>query len=465
MTLTTNMRVSRRQLLTRRTAASGTGSRFVSRVADVMAFAIGLTATATVHFVGDLPVSEVILLAILPVILAIHGRRVMKQEFKILFSLLALWLLGQMISDIYRHTATVDWIRGDAAIIFFGLDLLGLAVLLRKNERRKTIFLAGIALGSILFTYLQPSDYALDQPWKFGYATGVIYLTVLVSCFFYARRMYAITALLILGIAAVNLLENYRSPVAGLLLTIPLVFPIIPERFGRLRVMPSQGGAIRVVILLTLALGAVWVAGRLVDYVTSAGLISEEAREKNEAEKKGGSLLGGRPEIQVSLQAVKDSPIIGFGSWPQDPKYTEMLIQIQVEQGVIESEDMQLWESYFIPTHSHLMGAWVWAGILGAAFWFYILWLTARATIRVAVLRPPLAPIYASLVTGMFWQVLFSPFGLNARVYDAIAIVIMIDLLEVRPPHVKKMFVGVRRRIMDNRPRRIPNPRLFPMPR
>ncbi len=116
--------------------------------------------------------------------------------------------------------------------------------------------------------------------------------------------------------------------------------------------------------------------------------------------KKAVLFSGGRPEIQVSSQAVKDSPIIGYGSWPQDSKYVEMLFDIEVEQGVIDASDVADLETNLIPTHSHLMGAWVWAGILGATFWFYILWLTARATIRVAVLRPPLAPVYASLVIG-----------------------------------------------------------------
>src|SRR5206468_4091362 len=115
-------------------------------------------------------------------------------------------------------------------------------------------------------------------------------------------------------------------------------------------------------------------------------------------------LLGGRPEIQVSLEAVKDSPILGYGSWAQDRKFVEMLFDIEVEQGVYEVSDLAEFENNFIPTHSHLMGAWVWAGILGASFWFYILWLTGRATVRVAVTRPPLAPVYAYLVVTTFWQ-------------------------------------------------------------
>lgn len=435
-------------------------------MADVVVLAIGLTTTATVHLVGELPISEVILVALLPVILAVHGRRVLKPEFKAAFSLLGLWLMGQVISDLYRHSATVDWIRGDAAIIFFGLDLLGLIVLLRNNDRRKLLFLAGTSVGSILVAIFHPNANVQDQPWKFGYAFGAINLTLLISCFFYARRKYMIAGLLILGIAAVNLLQNTRGPVGGLLIVIALVFPVIPEQFGRLRILPRSGGAVRVAVLLILALGAVWVAGRLIDFVTYAGLINEEAVAKNESQKMAGSLLlGGRPEIQVSVRAVMESPILGHGSWAQDSKYVEMLSDIEVEQGVLDRSDVDELESSLIPTHSHLMGAWVWAGILGATFWFYVLWLTARATIRLAILRPPLSPIYVSLVFGMFWQIMFSPFGLNARMYDAVAIIIMVDLLEIEPVHIQHMWAGVRRRMMVNRPRRLPSPRMFPAPR
>jgi hypothetical protein len=465
MTLVTNRRLLRRQTLRRNPFASIMGRGYMSHLADLTVLAIGLTATSTVHLVGDLPISEVILLALLPIILAVRGRRVLKPEFKALFFLLGLWLLGQVISDMYRHTSKFDWMRGDAAIIFFGLDLLGLAVLLRKNERRKVIFLAGSSIGSILVAILYPSEFAQDQPWKFGYALGVITLVLLISCFFYARRWYLIGILLILGVAGVNLLENYRSPVGQLLIVIVLVFPVVPEQFGKVRILPRSRGAVRVAVLLVLSLGSAWVAGVLVDFVTSAGLISEEAKTKNEAEKKGGSLLGGRPEIQVSSQAVKDSPIIGYGSWAKDSKYVEMLFDLEVENGVYTSSELYDIGAGYIPAHSHLMGAWVWAGILGATFWLYVLWLTARATIRLGLLRPPLAPVYAWIVTGMFWQIMFSPFGLNVRMYDAVAIVIMIDLLETDPVRIKSVLAGVRKRIMVSRPRRLPNPRMYPIPR
>jgi len=398
-------------------------------MADLIALIIGFTSSATVHFVGDLPISEVIVLAILPIILAIHGRRVIQREFKIIFPLLALWLTGQVMSDIYRHTPTLDWIRGDASIIFFGVDLLGLAVLLQMNDRRKIVFLVGTAVGSIFFTFINPSDSALAQPWKFGYSTGIISLTLLISSYFYARHRYILSSLLILGVAGVNLLENYRSPVGMLLLVVFLIFPIFPEKVGKLTILSTNRRSVRIAVLLVLALGAVWVATRLVDYVTSAGLISEKAKEKNEAEKKGGTLLGGRPEIQISLLAVAESPIIGHGSWSKDPKYVEMLFDLNVEHEVFDSTQLQELSSDLIPTHSHLMGAWVWAGILGAVFWLYLFWLVFKSIVWISMSRPQLAPMYLYLVLGLAWGILFSPFGLNVRMGDAVVIVIAVDLL------------------------------------
>lgn len=438
MTLTTNRRIPRQRVLLRSSFDPIRGHGILSRLADVAALVVGLTTSATVSFVGDLPVSEIIMLALLPIMLVIHGRRILKSQFKILFFMLGLWLFGQVISDIYRHSETSDWMRGDAAIIFFGLDILGLIILLSKNDRRKIILIAGVAVGSILLTFIHPSDYALYAPWKFGYASGVISLTTLISCFFYARRRYIIAGLLILSIVGVNLFENYRSPVGQLLMVIALVFPVIPEKLGRMRVLPSSGGGFKFAVLLGLVLGAIWGAGRLVDFATSAGLVSEEAKEKNETQQKAGSLLlAGRPEYQVSIQAVKDSPILGYGSWAHDPKYMKMLFDIELEQGLANADDTSAIETDVIPTHSHLMGAWVWAGIFGAVFWFYSLWLVIKSIISIATHRPPLAPVYMYMVISLFWSILFSPGGAGVRVSDALVFILVFDLLEAKNSAVK----------------------------
>ena len=65
-------------------------------------------------------------------------------------------------------------------------------------------------------------------------------VVMLLSAYFYSRRRYVVSVLLILAVCAINLLLNFRSPVLGLLLLIVLVFPIIPERVIGMRIVPQS---------------------------------------------------------------------------------------------------------------------------------------------------------------------------------------------------------------------------------
>jgi hypothetical protein len=403
-----------------------------SIAADLLALAVGLVSSFTVHIVGDLPVSEVLILCLLPVFLIMQGKRVLRPGLPLIYSLLGLWLANQVMTDFYRGTATLDWLRGDAAIIFFVVDLAFLAMLVAKNERRKLIFLAAYAAGSLFTARFFPTEYMQGDPWKLTYATGTNIMVVLASCYCFSRRNYVVVLILLAGIAGVNLLFDFRSPVLLLFITAVLAVPVIPDRIGRLRVLPAAGSGIRVVVLVLMALAASLSALGLVNLMSSAGMLGADAQQKNEMQSraKGGLLIGGRPEILVSSRAVWDSPLLGHGSWAKDYKYVEMLDDILSEYGI--ATNLEYAEESFqglIPSHSHLMGAWVWAGIFGAVFWVYIFWLTLKGVIRVATLRPPLAPIYMYILVGFLWDILFSPFGSTRRITEALSVVIILDLL------------------------------------
>ena len=186
--------------------------------------------------------------------------------------------------------------------------------------------------------------------------------------------------------------------------------------------------------LAALAIAAGLAADGLVHLATSAGLLGADAQAKNESELQGkaGLLLGGRPEILVSSRAVMDSPILGHGSYAKDFKYVEMLVDLQTRMGLPPEESM--WDleeggSGLIPAHSHLMSAWVYAGVLGAVFWIYLWPLTLKGILKVAILKPPLTPIYTYMLIGLLWDILFSPFGAQVRVTCAFLIIVLVDLL------------------------------------
>jgi hypothetical protein len=129
-----------------------------------------------------------------------------------------------------------------------------------------------------------------------------------------------------------------------------------------------------------------------------------------------------------------DAPILGHGSWAKDFKYAEMLTDLQTQMGIqTDLEDVEEQGKGSIPTHSHLMGAWVQAGIFGAIFWVYVFWIAIKGLLRISVARPPLAPFYATMLAGLFWDIAFSPFASTRRMTESLLIVIVVNLLATAP--------------------------------
>lgn len=407
---------------------------FVSRGADVFCLVLGVTTSFSVHLVGDLYMAETLLALAFPILAILRIRRALRPELKMIYVLMGFWLLGLIVADAYNHTPITDRMRGMALIVFFAINLFGMSMLLGHNEKRKMLYFSGLAFGALAAVKLQPYAAAEEYPWKFGYATGTIMVVMLVSSYFYSRRKLLISGLLIPGICAVNLILNYRGPVLDLLVTLVLVYPIVPERLGGIQILP-RSQAVRLLVLLALAIGAGEAAGGLVNFVTRAGYVNEDAQAKNEAQAKTGNLLlGGRPEFAIGLQAALDSPIIGHGSWAKDLKYFEMLHDAMVESGMYGEQrgDIDQEADGLIPGHSHIVTAWVWAGIAGPIFWLYVAWFVCRGMAQIAVARPPLAPFYMFSFIGMFWDILFSPFAANRRFTEAVMIVVLADLASRR---------------------------------
>jgi hypothetical protein len=399
-------------------------------VADVLVFIVGVGSDLSVHLIGEIQVAEIILICLIPFLILLRSRGALRPGLKPIFLLLGFWLIGQVMTDVYRGSARGDWMRGDARIIFFAIDICGLMLLVGWDHRSKLIYWLGYAISSLLAARFQPTDDTYAYPWKFGYAEGTILLVVIVSCYFYARRRHGIVLLSLVGIAGVNLVLNYRSQLLILLVTLAMITPLLPERVGRLRLLPREGTTARVVISVLFVIVAGSTAVGLVNIATQRGLVGEEAQAKNEEQAGAalGMLLGGRPEILVSSRAVMDSPWLGHGSWARDWKYQEMLTDLLAKKGEdVDFNYVQAIGEQTIPAHSELMSAWVSAGILGAIVWFYILWLTVKAFLRVAKTLPPLAPLYIYLLATMTWDIFFSPFGNTRRIFDAMILLIMQD--------------------------------------
>ncbi len=72
------------------------------------------------------------------------------------------------------------------------------------------------------------------------------------------------------------------------------------------------------------------------------------------------------------------------------------------------------------------------AGIIGACFWIYILFLTLRAIAPAISNSPFLAPIYCYTLIEFTWSILFSPTISVGILPESFMIIVACDLLQMQ---------------------------------
>jgi hypothetical protein len=394
---------------------------------DLLIAVFGLAGAFSVNLIGSFPGNELLVLPLLPILLLYRGDRAFKREYLWFYVLVGAWLLGTIVADIYTGSPMVNRMKGTARVVFFGLNFMTLAILISNSTRRMIIFIVTIAIVMFSISMYFRNDTPIM--WKFGLGGTVAIAALLVSSHYYARKKYWICVLISLGLAALNLNFGFRSQLVVHLVSGVLLVPLFDKAPSR------RGGgqsSSRVLVLLVLAAGAAYAANASIKYAALGGFFDESLQSKFETQAQGdyGVLVGGRPETLVALQAIRDSPILGHGSYPVDRKYLELRQDIQYEHGYSDSDQPEDLEYPVIPTHSHLTMAWVESGILGGACWIYLLALTLRGVLGLGSLRPALMPLYCYLLVGFVWDILYSPFGSVNRLWAAFFILLSYNILQ-----------------------------------
>jgi len=396
---------------------------------DLVVAIFGLAGAFSVDLVGSFPGNELLVVPLLPLLLLYRGSRAFKREYFWFYVLVGGWLLGTIVADIYTGSPMLNRMKGTARVIFFALNFMALAILIGNNTRRIVIFIGTIAI--VMFTISMAFRGDANVMWKFGLGNALAVGILLISSQFYARKKYWICVLISVGLAALNLNFGFRSQLVVHLVSGVLLAPLFVKSPAKPGGGRSRQGSSRVLLLLALAGGAAFAANALIKYAAERGFFDESLQLKFEQQAAGdyGVLVGGRPETLVALQAIRDSPILGHGSYPVDRKYLELRQDIQYEHGYSESDEAEDQESPVIPTHSHLTMAWVESGILGGICWIYLLVLTLRGLLGLGYLRPNLMPLYCYLLVGFVWDILYSPFGSVNRLWAAFFILLSYNIL------------------------------------
>lgn len=406
-------------------------TRAMARAAAARPFGMGLMACAAaglpigldIELIGRITGTELVLLAMLPVLLLRDRMPPLTGPMRMLLVLALVWLVAQFSSDIVNATAPDDMARGAARAGITSVLLLGFFSLAGNRLRNLRALHVALAMGFLIGAYISPSEYIETDAWKFGYGNGAIMLTVAFGALLWAwgLRSAAIVVCVLMGM--LNLFLGYRS-MAGIV-TMTALLLVLSRLFG------GRGRATSVpqVVMIFVVLGIAG-AGLIELYAQAAqsGLLGYEAQEKFERQvDERGVLLSGRAEFPVALEAALERPLLGHGSWAVNESYAARMWELSG----IGLEDIPFSASDLIPTHSHLMGAWVEGGIFSALLWLYVIVLVVRAIIVVVRDASVADPIMVFTVMCLLWTVLFSPYGLTNRAFSCFGIVVVVTVLRL----------------------------------
>ncbi len=406
-------------------ASSAAAGEMVTRL---LCFAIPVLIAIEVPGIGTIYLAELCLIGLLPVLLVMRGKALMNGPLGLILTMGMIYFAAQVITDMMRETPFGDYARGWSRILFFLMSFVSCYLLTAGKRSRILCFAGGLATGSLVHLFTHKALHTIG--WKFGFAgstTTLILMGFMLVPILRSPRSL-VGPMLMVALGAFSALMDFRS--WGGVLMVSAAFLSVPALLRLLGLHPKPLSYGRMLVIGTILLAAGFIALKTYGWAAQTGLLGERSLAKYEAQSALGDLgvlLGGRNESLVTVQAIMDSPLIGHGSWAKDRYYAElrqlMLYKLGFVDRFIEPK------TDLIPTHSHLLGAWVEAGLGGALFWLTILGMIMAALQRLYASNDPMRPYLVFLLFLFIWDILFSPFAAQRRLTNGFLLVAVLYAL------------------------------------
>ena len=399
---------------------------------DAIALLLPFARLIELRIVGNLYLHDVLTPI---VILFLFQQPVSLRPLRPLIILLGIWLFGAVASDVYRHSPFNDYARGWSKIVLFGLNAVMVWMLTGGQSRRLAVYTFSTGIALCMGALLKPVELDATDPWKFGLGYGVaLTLTAIATSSAVQRRLGQYVGSWMLGaVALVSMLQNSRSLFAICALA-AIYSPVARWISSR----PALSRRLTPTIFFGFILAGLLAGQALVGgygALAQGGVLGQDAQTKFLDQTKGNLnfLQGGRTESLVSLEAIKDSPILGHGSWAKDPYYLQLLLVKLRDAGLPAPGtfyDIGVKTEFIIPTHSYLFGAWVENGILGIPIWIYAFFLAFQSLYAIIKVRGQPSALLSLVAFAMMWDVFFSPFAADARILKGLEVCILIAVAD-----------------------------------
>lgn len=374
---------------------------------DISAFIMGLFAAIPFRVMGTFYGIEII--AFISLFFIPWKRCFRLPSIRTLVSLGFLWLTGAIFADIYNGTPTTDCYKGWFNIIFMMLLIPFAYWLLFDNSKRFLWYYVGEAISTLYAFYNIRSaemDEVAYEIWEL-YAWNTMLIAV--GALIYYRGWYKFSYLYLVSFGFYFLFNGSRNVFLISLLSVCILYVIDRAKSDNYKVLLIKYKSKLKIILLSIFCGAL-ITNYLYEDLASNGILGEKAQEKyytQKAQSDGNILKGARSEVFTGLEFIARNPIIGYGSYPTISKNPDLIQKYNIQDLL---GNINIYEQ--VPTHSHIVGFWLWHGFMGLLFWLYVLQTIFVSLKRGTILYDrDLVFLFIMIVLSQLWNIFFSPLG------------------------------------------------------
>lgn len=324
-------------------------------------------------------------------------------------------IVSQVFIDLFMEASKLETAKSIAQIVtVVALVFTGITWIIQKELRLESFLIGYVLSSGVTFVFFR-NDYIKVDSWKFLF--GNVVTIMILGVLGFTRNKRFLKILVIISLTSLHLVFGSRS--SALLTLLAIVSLILPSR-----IVAKKGG---LVVLLLFIFTLSMITEQTYQELALGGKLGVSQQDKARQQYESGALLlFARSELLYEIGAIKQSPWIGKGSSPQLSQSLLFAVSRDQERFGLHVKETAAYATYLksgtIPLHSMLFSSWVEAGLLGAFFWFVILYFFLRYFRVVIVSQNNLTILSTYFLFSALWSLFFSPLGAGSRLFIALAV-------------------------------------------
>jgi hypothetical protein len=408
----------------------------------IMGFIFGLGQMIDFQIMGRITASDFVVWLPMPYYLFSCRRILLSKRGLLVIALLGIYLFSVLISDYFAGCSLDQTFRGVLRILFTLAYTVFFIWLFLRNPKSLWAVLVGAAIGTPLILFRPGSYleiYATEEgygKWSAIYMPVILNILILVCCIIYRKFRLLATLLFFVTFLVLAPYVPRSMTMVGLLASQILMIEIVQGD----RAFSKNASARRLrifgfCVVIIASIGALYVA---YIHAAPAGLLGEYQRGKFNEQTSSNQkvnplelLMNGRNDLVSAVFAVRDHPILGFGSWNSAEwkiyKLKAMYARdAQISDAILEGMNLKVYSH-----HSTFFGEWAEGGIGVVFFWLFVIFCSIRLLFSLIMNDNLFLPFFILTIVNFYCNILISPMNIVFRMETGI--IIAVYLLQFSP--------------------------------